>query len=193
MKYVTPDRIFSSKPRENTDENELVRRAQKDMSQFVVLYDLYVQRVYRFLLARTADIAVAEDLTSQTFLSAMEKLPSYHSNSAFLPWLLTIARNKQIDYFRKYQRRVDLELDENLVENQPDLVNNLIQKERRRALNQMIAELPEKDSELLILRLAGQMSFAEMGEYLHQNSEKVKKAYYRLIERLKAGMEVSHE
>ncbi|MEM5774538.1 MAG: sigma factor-like helix-turn-helix DNA-binding protein, partial [Anaerolineaceae bacterium] len=65
--------------------------------------------------------------------------------------------------------------------------------ERQAALKRLLAELPEKDCELLILRLAAQMSFAEMGEYLHRNSENVKKAYYRILERLKTRVEVSHE
>jgi RNA polymerase sigma-70 factor, ECF subfamily len=189
MKFVTHELIFSDKVRERADENELVRRAQKDMVQFVVLYDRYVQRVYRFLLARTADIAEAEDLTSQTFLTAMEKLPSYRSDGHFMAWLFTIARNKQVDNFRKYQRRVVVELDEDIAESHQDLVNDLIQKERHYALKKILAGLPEKDYELLNLRLAAQMSFAEMGDYLHQNGENVKKAYYRLLERLKAGME----
>jgi RNA polymerase sigma-70 factor, ECF subfamily len=189
MKYVTHELNFGDKVCEKDDENELVRQAQKDMAQFVVLCDRCVQRVYRFLLARTANIAEAEDLTSQTFLTAMEKLPSYRSNGHFMAWLLTIARNKQVDHFRKYQRRVVVELDENFAESHQDLINDLIQKERHYALTKILARLPEEDSELLNLRLGAQMSFAEMGDYLHQNGENVKKAYYRLLGRLKARVE----
>ncbi|MEM5773779.1 MAG: sigma-70 family RNA polymerase sigma factor, partial [Anaerolineaceae bacterium] len=104
------------------DESELVRRAQRDLTQFAVLYDRYVQRVYRFLLARTANAAEAEDLTSQTFLTAMQKLSSYRSDGHFVAWLLRIARNKQIDHYRKYHRRSDVELNEDLAENGQDLV-----------------------------------------------------------------------
>ncbi|HEX2979332.1 MAG TPA: sigma-70 family RNA polymerase sigma factor [Anaerolineaceae bacterium] len=178
---------------EKTDDNELVQRAQHEIAQFAVLYDRYVQRVYRFLLARTADAAEAEDLTSQTFLTAMEKLPSYRPTGHFMAWLFSIARNKQVDNFRKHQRRVVVELDENIPESHPDLVSDIIQKDRRAALKQLLAGLPEKDRELLNLRLAAKMSFAEMGVYLHQNEENVKKTYYRLLERLKTRLEASLE
>ncbi|RQW04748.1 sigma-70 family RNA polymerase sigma factor [candidate division KSB1 bacterium] len=194
MKFVTQELNLEDKVcDEQADEEELVRRAQKDLAQFAVLYDRYVQRVYRFLLARTADVAEAEDLTSQTFLTAMQKLPSYRSNGHFLAWLFSIARNKQVDNFRKYQRRDVVELSENMAESHQDLVNDIIQKERRYVLKQILVELPERDYELLALRLAARMSFAEMGVYMHKNSENVKKAYYRLLERLKTRVEGSHE
>ena len=193
MKFMTQELLLDNKVCEQVDENELVRRAQKDLAQFAILYDRYVQRVYRFLLARTSNVAEAEDLTSQTFLTAIQKLPSYRTDGHFMAWLFSIARNKQVDYFRKYHRRVVVELSETMAESHQDLVNDVIQKERLYALKQILTELPEKDCELLDLRLAAQMSFAEIGFYLHKNSENVKKAYYRLLERLKAKAEVSHE
>ena len=94
---------------EQITEEELVRRAQKNPEQFARLYDRYIQRVYRFLLARTASPAEAEDLTSQTFLTAVEKLGKYHPDGHFSAWLFRIALNKQIDLFRKKKRRFPLE------------------------------------------------------------------------------------
>ncbi len=180
-------------PVDAVDEDELVRRAQKDLTQFAVLYDRYVQPVYRFLLARTANTAEAEDITSQTFLTAMQKLSTYRCDGHFVAWLFTIARNKQIDNYRKNHRRSLVELSENLEEYHPDLVIDVLQKERQFVLRQILSELPDKDSELLALRLAAQMSFAEIGVVMHKNSASVKKAYYRLLERLKTKAEVTHE
>ncbi len=180
-------------PVDEVDEDEIVRRAQKDLTQFAVLYDRYVQPVYRFLLARTANAAEAEDITSQTFLTAMQKLSTYRADGHFMAWLFTIARNKQIDHYRKNHRRSLVELSENLEEYHPDLVIDVLQKERQSVLKQILSELPEKDSELLALRLAAQMSFAEIGVVMHKNSASVKKAYYRLLERLKTKAEVTHE
>jgi len=87
MEIVIDKLILHDKVNEQTDENELVGRAKKDLNQFAVPYDRYVQQVYRFLLARTSNMAEAEDLTSQTFLTAMQKLPSYRSDGHFMAWL----------------------------------------------------------------------------------------------------------
>ncbi len=177
---------------EPVSEDELVRRAQKDPAQFGPLYDGYIQRVYRFLLARTANPADAEDLTSQTFLTAVEKINEYRPNGHFSAWLFRIARNKQIDLYRKRKKQADIELDENLPAPDEDMLGHLIQNERQSALRRRMAALSDKERELIHLRLAARMSFAEMGAYLNQNSEAVKKSYYRIIQRLKAGMEVDH-
>jgi RNA polymerase sigma-70 factor, ECF subfamily len=177
---------------EQVAEEELVRRAQKNPEQFARLYDRYIQKVYRFLLARTANPAEAEDLTSQTFLTAVEKLRAYHSDGHFSAWLFRIALNKQIDIFRKKKRQIDVELDDNLSFQDGDILNHLIQNERQSVLSQKIAKLSEKERELIHLRLAARMSFVEMGTYLQQSSEAVKKNYYRLIQRLRAEMEVEH-
>jgi RNA polymerase sigma-70 factor (ECF subfamily) len=186
---VTQEFILFDNACEKADEAKQIQRAQKEIDQFAVLYDRYVQQIYRFLLARTANVKEAEDLTSQTFLTAMEKLQSYRPTGHFLSWLLCIARNKQIDYYRKHHQQAEIELDENVAEDQQDLVNDLIQKEHRDALKQILSGLPEKDRALLSLRLGARMSFSEMGDYLHKNEDSVKKAYYRLLERIKTRME----
>jgi RNA polymerase sigma-70 factor, ECF subfamily len=178
---------------EPVSEDELVRRAQKDPVQFGPLYDRYIQRIYRFLLARTANPADAEDLTSQTFLTAVEKINEYHPDGHFSAWLFRIALNKQIDLYRKKKNLTDVELDENLSFQDEDLLGRLIQNERRLFLRRRMAALSDKERELIELRLAARMSFSEMGAYLEQNSDAVKKSYYRVIEKLKTGTEVDHE
>ena len=170
-------------------EDDQIIRAQKDPTQFGVIYDSYVQRVYRFLLARTANPADAEDLTSSTFLTAVEKINHYHPDGHFGAWLFRIAANKQIDMYRKRKRRDESTLDEELPSGEEDLLGCLIHDERQLALRKELKKLSDQERELIQLRLAGQMSFNEMAAYLRQNVEKVKKSYYRLIERLKTGME----
>jgi RNA polymerase sigma-70 factor, ECF subfamily len=177
---------------EQTAEVVLVRRAQKNPDQFARLYDRYIQRVYRFLLARTANPVEAEDLTSQTFLTAVERIGEYRPDGHFGAWLFRIAFNKQIDLFRKKKRHEDVEMDENLSFQDGDILNHIIHHERQSILRQKMAELPENERELIHLRLVARMSFAEMGSFLHQNSESVKKKYYRLIQRLRAEMEADH-
>ena len=51
----------------------------------------------------------AQDLTSQTFLAAMESLPKYRGQSQFVAWLLGIARHKTADQFRRRKPEVEIE------------------------------------------------------------------------------------
>ena len=185
--------VLENHSSEQVTEDDLVRQAQKDPLQFARLYDLYIQRVYRFLLARTASPADAEDLTSQTFLTAIERLGNYRPDGHFAAWLFRIALNKQIDLYRKEKRHLVIGLDETIPTPDCDMLGHLIHHERQSALKQKIATLSEKERELVYLRLVAQMNFAEIGFYLRQNSDTVKKAYYRLIQKLKIGMEGEHE
>jgi RNA polymerase sigma-70 factor, ECF subfamily len=192
MSSVLHKNILDEVSSEQVDEVELVRRAQQNPDQFARLYDQYIQRVYRFLLARTANPTEAEDLTSQTFLTAVERISEYRPDGHFGAWLFRIAFNKQIDLFRKNQRHTVVELDENLSCQDGDFLNHIIHNERQSILRQKMAELPENERELIHLRLVARMSFTEMGTYLRQSSESVKKKYYRLIQRLRAEMEADH-
>jgi len=92
-------------------ERQLVSEAKAgDSKAFGILYDAYVERIYRFVFFRVADEQTAEDITAQVFLRAWEKLGRYRiGNSPFLAWLYTIARNAVIDHYRTRKTVVSLE------------------------------------------------------------------------------------
>lgn len=83
-----------------TDEEQLVFQAAKDPQAFDELYRKYVNRVYAYHLVRTANREEAEDLTSLTFLAALEGIKGYRHQSCFPVWLFGIARRKLIDHYR---------------------------------------------------------------------------------------------
>ncbi len=88
---------------------ELIELARADREAFGQLYDLYVNRVYRFCLAHTATIEQAEDLTEETFLRALTALTRPAGRKGryedlgipFSSWLLRIAANVQHDFWRR--------------------------------------------------------------------------------------------
>lgn len=83
-----------------TDDNRLiVRAAGGDREAFGRLYERYALRVFRHAYFLTGDSALAEDVTAQTFLNALEAIPRYESRGvAFTSWLLRIACNLVINH-----------------------------------------------------------------------------------------------
>jgi RNA polymerase sigma-70 factor (ECF subfamily) len=68
-----------------------------------------VDRIYRYLLGRTGVPAIAEDLTSEVFLRAWNRLDQYRpSTRPFAAWLFRVARNMMIDEFRRERRMTEL-------------------------------------------------------------------------------------
>ena len=173
-----------------TDELALVRRAQTDAQAFGVLYDRYVQRVYRYCLYRTNNVHEAEDLTAQIFLAALETLPRYRQDGHFAAWLFAIARNKVMDYHRRVPHE---SLDDSLLPPiHIDMELAVEKSERRQRLLKLIQALAEEERELIHLRYVAELPFAEIAKSLKKNEDAVKKMLYRLIARLKVEMEADH-
>ena len=77
-----------------SDEGELVERARTQPEAFGHLYDRYYSVVLNYLFRRTLDVALAEELTSNTFFNALRALGGYESRGKFLAWLYRIAGNE---------------------------------------------------------------------------------------------------
>lgn len=75
-----------------TSDNELVARAKSgNFSAFDELVKRHSGRVYAFALRMLGQVEDAEDITQQTFLSALEGIGAFRSEAAFGTWLLRIA------------------------------------------------------------------------------------------------------
>jgi RNA polymerase sigma-70 factor, ECF subfamily len=70
----------------------------------VAIYDAALPRVYGYLLPRTRSVAVAEDLTSETFVAAVAATRERRVRDVTVPWLIGIARHKLVDHWRRAGR-----------------------------------------------------------------------------------------
>ncbi|MEP6871380.1 MAG: sigma-70 family RNA polymerase sigma factor, partial [Anaerolineaceae bacterium] len=87
------------------DQTELIRAARTDSDAFGQLYDQTAPSVYRFAFSLVRDHHRAEDLVSETFRRAIDRLRSYEDNGRpFHAWLFTITRNLAIDGTRRSRR-----------------------------------------------------------------------------------------
>jgi RNA polymerase sigma-70 factor (ECF subfamily) len=170
------------------DESILLLTVRDNPAAFARLYDHYVHTLYKYLLGKTGNVFEAEDLTSQTFLSALEKLPGYREQGHFRAWLFGIARNKWVDFYRQSKRRVSPG-DFPPASVEIDFLQDVIQDEKSQVLASLVKKLSGQEGELLRLRLVAELEFHEIAEVMGKNEAAVKKAYYRLIERMKKDME----
>jgi RNA polymerase sigma-70 factor, ECF subfamily len=170
------------------DIPRLVESAKEDPVAFGRLYNHFVQPIYRYLYSQVGTVHDAEDLTSQTFMTAYESLPRYREKGYFSAWLFRIARSRMIDHFRGARREVGLQAAKSM-KTVNDALGQVIQDEELGHLQSLICELTEEEQDLIRLRYVADLSFAEMADVLGKREDAVKKSVYRLLARLKSQME----
>lgn len=91
------------------DDAHLAQHARSDPQAFAELYRRHVRSIYRYHLAHTGDIKDAEDLTSQTFMAALEGIRSFRGEAPYITWLIGIASRKRALFFRGKKPQVPLD------------------------------------------------------------------------------------
>jgi RNA polymerase sigma-70 factor (ECF subfamily) len=168
---------------DDRDDAPLIEAAQRDRAAIAPLYRRYVTPVYRYVYSRVGNAQDTEDLTSQVFLEALRGLPRYHHHGTFAAWLFTIARRRASNHFRR--QPILIEWDAALsASDEADPLTQVIHSADLEQLRRMIARLDERDQELLRLRYAAGLSFAQVAATLGKSEGAVKMALARLLERL---------
>ncbi len=142
------------------DDAELARAATDDRAAFAAIYERHRTPVYRYLRARTATDADAQDLTATTFERAMGAIHRFQPvGGGMVAWLIRIARNAHSDALRQQRRRgtqVASDAAEPVIDASDDSV----------VLRSLIDGLPTTQRDALQLRFAAGLTAREIGGVL---------------------------
>ncbi len=94
---------------QDADERDLARLAITDIEAFAELYRRHLTRVYRYHAVHVGNAKDAEDLTSQTFMAALEGIRTFRGTGSFAAWILGIASRKRLMFYRGEKVEVPLE------------------------------------------------------------------------------------
>jgi RNA polymerase sigma-70 factor, ECF subfamily len=150
------------------------------------LYDDYLQDVYQYCLYFTNSESEAEDLTQDTFMKVMKNFHSFQGNSSAKTWILSIARNTTIDYFRKRKIQQFLpELFSRISQTSyGDPEANVEHLEEWEELQFALLKLKPDFRNVVILRGLKELSIKETAEILDWKESKVKVDYHRALKQL---------
>jgi RNA polymerase sigma-70 factor, ECF subfamily len=136
------------------DADLAARAVAGDAEAFGILYDRYVDSVYRYAFYRVRNEADAEDVTSEVFFKALRAMPRYQPRQPFLAWLYRIARNSIIDRLRRQRPQVGFE--DALAHAGTDTIMDLDLRLERlsdsQALREAIGRLTPLQQDVIILR-----------------------------------------
>lgn len=168
-----------------TDES-LAVRAPTEPAAFTELYRRHLQRVYAYHFARTGNVHDAQDLTSQTFMAALENIERYRGSGAFAAWLLGIARNKVVDYYRSRRPLTPLEEVLEIPHPDPPIEEATNHRLQLSEIAQALQQLSPDRAEAITLRIFGGLSCAEAGRVMSRSEAAVKMLVHRALQDLKA-------
>ena len=164
-------------------EDQLVDRARRgDADAFGRLYELHLDRIYRYIYYRVGSSNEAEDLTEHVFLKAWEAIGRYESRGLpFAAWLYRMAHNAVIDHYRA--RRPTTSIDEtfDLEDEGQNPVASAEALFDREELKVAIKRLNHDQQTVILLRFTEGLSHAEVGKILGKSEGAVRVIQHRAL------------
>jgi RNA polymerase sigma-70 factor (ECF subfamily) len=179
---------------QDKDEIDLAHHAISNVDAFAELYRRHLARVYRYHIAHVGNVKDAEDLTSQTFMAALEGIGSFRGNGSFAAWIMGIASKKRLMFFRSGKPEVPLDTAAQYPS--PELPTDKAASQRLQieSISRALRQISADRTEALILIYFGGLSNAEAGQVLNKSEAAVKMLVSRglqdLRERTSLALEV---
>ena len=163
----------------------LVGTAERDAVDWDTVYKEELPRVYNFFRYRVGNRATAEDLTSLAFEKAWRARSRYRQERAAVStWILVIARNVAIDYFRR--ARLEVPLDDAHAELETPETTAVRRSELQR-LGTLLGGLPPRERELLALKFGAAATNRAIAKLTGLSESNVGTILHRTIAELRAS------
>lgn len=164
-----------------------------NMDSFNIIVNKYGMPIMRFIYNMVKDKEAAEDISQEVFIAVYNKLYTYKNTYKFSNWLYQIARNKAIDYIRKYRRVYESNIEEILnIESRDESPEQAAEySETKNMIEKFINSLDEYDRQIVILKYSSKdITFLDISQILNMNESSVKRRYYRARDEFKDMMSV---
>lgn len=137
-----------------------------------ILIKRHQQRLFSFIYSKVKDKDITEDIFQDTFIKVIRTLKrgNYNEEGKFLPWVVRIAHNLVIDYFRKSNRMPafnntdEFDIFSVISDGVINVEKRMIKEQIHADVKELINELPEEQKEVLVMRMYKDMSFNEISE-----------------------------
>lgn len=178
------------------NERKLINKAKKDKEAFLELYNIYYPKIYAYLLVRTKNKELTEDILQETFIKALRALKSYEYRSkSFGAWLFRIASNEMASQWRKNNKTIGYGED-TILENYADPIISaeeelldkedvLIQDGRQKKLTSALEKLSNEERELITLKYISKLSYRDISVIFKTRPATLAVRLHRILGKLK--------
>ena len=165
----------------------LIEKARNNKEDFGLIYTKYRNTVYGYFLKRTdRNEEIANDLTEETFLRALESLSHFEpTGKSYLSYLLTIAHNILLNYYRT-KKPVALDEYEKIMSSgsEEEALEHIEVHQEAEAVLDAIHKLDRAGEEMLSLRYEKGFSIKKIAKIIHKTPNAVKLAISRYRKKL---------
>ncbi len=190
--------IFSPKGNDEVspDATLMQQLLRKDVSAFEQLYERHSRIVYSLVLRILRQGTTAEEVVQDVFLQLWRNSARYDLSRPFVPWLLTLARNRALDHLRlksERQRRREEQTEEfpQIATAAPEYEKALDEKRRAERVRSLMGSLPAAQKKAIELAYFEGLSHSEIAASLHEPLGTVKSWIRNGLLRLKEGLQAA--
>ncbi len=155
----------------------------RDKAAFTLLYDRYVDQIYRHVYYRLSNQADAEDVTEEVFIRAWKAIDRYQLTGApFAAWLFSIARNLIVDHYKANKKLVPLEGEEapsDGIDTDPVAVTEATFD--KSCVREAIAKLKGDRRKVVLMRFIDGLSYETIAHALNKSEGAVRVIQYRAL------------
>jgi RNA polymerase sigma-70 factor (ECF subfamily) len=169
-------------------EQLIARAAKGDREAFGRLYEEHAVRVFRHAYFLTSDVTLAEDLTAQTFLKALEAIGRYENRGVpFIAWLLRITVNLAINHRKALKNGIHAQLPEQIVDEDalgsPE--QSCTMKSEGERVWRKVMELPTEQRQVIVMRFMEDLPYSDVAAVLGKSIGAVRVIQFRALHNLR--------
>lgn len=157
------------------------------MTEFEQIYKKNYPIVYRYVLSLCRNAPLAEEITQEAFVKAMEHIERFDGKCQLYVWICQIAKNTYFTYQKKQKRFVSDQLMPVQAEVSPE--EQFFDKEAAERLYALLDQLPEPYREVFSLRVFGELSFSQIGAIYGKTDSWARLIYFRAKRKLKEDLD----
>lgn len=156
------------------------------MTEFEHIYKENYPIVYKYMLSLCRNGSVAEEITQEAFVKALEHMERFDGKCQLYVWICQIAKNTYFTYQKKQKRFVSAEWTP--VEIEPGPEERFFDKEAAGRLYALLDQLSEPYREVFSLRVFGELSFSQIGAIYGKTDSWARLVYFRAKKKLKEDL-----
>ena len=172
-----------------SDNSLMLKVREGDLQKLGLLFERYKNLLFGYFFKLSKDRELSEDLVQAVFIRVIKYKHAYRGDGSFKTWLFHIARNIQVDHWRKEKKHGTKVSTYEIEDRLPSDKDSNSNEEKLQTLERALELLPDDKKELIILSKLKGMKYKEIAQIMNLSEPIVKVRAFRALKVLKAKYE----